>query len=184
VDARLRSDLGIAITGPLLYADGPFGDYYLSRELNETDRERVKTAAMAMLAGHPHVETVLDGAQLAAMPVPDGAVNEWTLMQRARAVYFPGRSGDFIVLLKQGVTPIADPTRGYVATHGSPWNYDRQVPIIFWRGGMNGFEQPMPADTVDIAPTIAPFIGVTIAPGEIDGRCLDLDRSAANSCGE
>ena len=47
------------------------------------------------------------------------------------------------------------PTRGYVATHGSLWDYDRRVPILFWRKGMTGFEQPLSVETVDIAPTLA-----------------------------
>ena len=40
--------------------------------------------------------------------------------------------------------------------------------------GMTPFEQPMAVETVDIMPTLAALIGVPIAPGTIDGRCLDL----------
>src|SRR3546814_6399868 len=74
---------------------------------------------------------------------------------RAKASYYPGRSGDLVVALKPLVTPIADPTRGSVATHGSFWDYDRRVPILFWRKGMTAFEQPHAIETVDIAPTLA-----------------------------
>jgi len=84
-------------------------------------------------------------------------------------------------LLKQNVTPIADTTR-YVATHGSPWDYDRRVPILFWRRGMTPFEQPMSVETVDILPTLASFAGITIPAGQIDGHCLDLIEGPETSC--
>jgi arylsulfatase A-like enzyme len=92
------------------------------------------------------------------------------------------RSGDLIVLLKPYVTPIPDPETGGVATHGSAWGYDRRVPILFYRPGMTGFEQPLFVETVDILPTLAALIDLDIAPGEMDGRCLDLDPGTASSC--
>ena len=75
-----------------------------------------------------------------------------------------------------------DTSHGYVATHGSPWDYDRRVPILFWRKDMVPFEQPLSVETVDIMPTLAALIHVPIAPGAIDGRCLDLDEGPASTC--
>ena len=79
-------------------------------------------------------------------------------------------------MLKPRVMPItAKQTEGgYLATHGSPWDYDRRVPILFWRKGMAGFEQPNSISTVDIAPTLAAMIGLPMPAAEIDGRCLDV----------
>ena len=71
----------------------------------------------------------------------DHAARQWSLIERARASYYPGRSGDFFVVLKKDVTPIADTSHGYVATHGSPWDYDRRVPILFWRPGFRGSDR-------------------------------------------
>ena len=65
-------------------------------------------------------------------------------------------------------------------THGSPWDYDRRVPILFWRKGMTGFEQPLSVETVDIVPTLAATIGLPVSG--LDGRCLDLDPGAASTC--
>ena len=104
------------------------------------------------------------------------------LIERAKASFDPERSGDFIVLLKPRVTPIFDTSRGYVSTHGSPWDYDRKVPILFWRKGMRPFEQSLAVETADILPTLAATIGVTIPMGSIDGRCLDLDEGPGSSC--
>ena len=85
-------------------------------------------------------------------------------------------------MLKPRITPIADASRGSVATHGSVWDYDRRVPILFWRRGMAGFEQPLSVETVDIMPTLAGLIGLPLAPGSVDGRCLDLVTGPETSC--
>ncbi len=55
------------------------------------------------------------------------------------------------------------------------------MPILFWQKGMTGFEQPLSVETVDIAPTLAALIHVPV-PVEIDGRCLDLDAGAGDTC--
>jgi arylsulfatase A-like enzyme len=72
--------------------------------------------------------------------------------------------------------------RGYVATHGSLWDYDRRVPILFWRKGMAPFEQPLPVETVDILPTLGSLIGVPVPADSVDGRCLDLDAGPNSTC--
>ncbi|MEO7277748.1 MAG: alkaline phosphatase family protein, partial [Sphingomicrobium sp.] len=70
------------------------------------------------------------------------------------------------------VTPIANPGRGAIATHGSAWDYDRRVPILFWRTGMTAATIDRAVEAVDIMPTLAGDIGLAIAPGSIDGHCL------------
>jgi arylsulfatase A-like enzyme len=119
----------------------------------------------------PEVAAVYTNPQLAAVPVPTGDPTKFTLEQRARASFDPQRSGDIIVQLKQWVVPIAHPGGGYVATHGSPWDNDRRVPILFWRKGMTAASRDDPADTVDIMPTLAAMLGLPVT-GPIDGRCL------------
>ncbi|MEH6757903.1 MAG: alkaline phosphatase family protein [Parasphingorhabdus sp.] len=182
IGAQIRQSLSVSGDEPLLYADGPFGDYYLSLSLDAKTKAKVKAEAMRLIASHPQVHAVLDGVDLAAMEMPRGPVEEWSLAERARASYHPDRSGDFIVLLDKAVTPIADTGRGYVATHGSPWDYDRRVPMLFWRKGMSHFEQPLSVETIDIAPTLAALIGVDIPADQRDGRCLDLDGGAGDTC--
>lgn len=178
----VAKDLGIPGDKPVLHADSPFGDYYVSLDLPEQLRQRVKDSAMALIAAHAQVEAVLDRDDLAGVTVPSGSPESWTLAQRVRASFHPDRSGDFIVLLKKAVTPIATTARGYVATHGSPWDYDRRVPILFWREGIQQFEQPLSVMTVDIAPTLGALVGVDIPAEETDGQCLDIDGGPANSC--
>jgi predicted AlkP superfamily pyrophosphatase or phosphodiesterase len=106
------------------------------------------------------------------MAVPTGAPDRWTLAQRTRASFDAQRSGDLIVLLKRDITPIANPSSGYVAAHGSPWDYDRRVPILFWRPGNKPNDRPDPVATTDIMPTLAAMLGLSVDASKIDGRCL------------
>ncbi|MEQ1510206.1 MAG: alkaline phosphatase family protein [Sphingopyxis sp.] len=182
LSTRLKAELGMTLDGPLLYGDAPFGDYYLSRSLSPADRTRVLSAVTRIIAAHPQVDRVVLGSALAAMPIPRGNPEQWSVEQRLRASYMAGRSGDFLVVLKARVTPIPEVGVGYVATHGSVWDYDRRVPMLFWRAGMRSFEQPNPVMTVDILPTLAGLIGLPIEARNLDGRCLDLVAGSGTSC--
>lgn len=179
VNAALEKATGIK--GPLLMG-GPFGDYWLSRALSPADRAKVQAATVKWLSAQPQVQTVFTGAQIAASPAPAGPPDTWTLLQEAKASYDPQRSGDLIVLLKPRVTPIVDPTKGYVSTHGSPWIYDRRVPILFWWKGASAFEQPLSIETVDIAPTLASIVKLPVKAGEMDGRCVDIVAGPVSNC--
>ena len=165
-----------------LYSDAAFGDVYIDRTLSAAQRARVLREAVAAYRAHHQVAAVFTKAELAAAPAPKGAPDSWTLLDRAKASFDAERSGDFIVLLKPRVTPIFNTSGGYVATHGSPWDYDRKVPILFWRKGLRAFEQSLPVETADILPTLAATVRVPIAPGTIDGRCLDLDEGPGTTC--
>jgi hypothetical protein len=176
-----RSATELRLSGPVLLGDGPFGDIYLAADVPSNRRRRLLATAQARYRAHPQVAAVFTAADLRALPTPRGPADEWSLAERFQASFDPQRSGDLMVALKPNVTPISDP-KSYVATHGSPWNYDRRVPILFYRPGMTGFEQPLPVEAVDILPTLAAQVGLTVPAAEIDGRCLDLDPAAGDSC--
>ena len=153
---------------------------YLDAHLKPADRARLLAAAIAAYKADPQVAAVFTASQIARVPVPTGNPVAWSLIQRARASFYPGRSGDFVVFLKRDITPIAN-TSFYVATHGSPYDYDRRVPILFWRRGSPASTVERPVETTDIMPTVASMIGLAVAPGSIDGRCLgDPAGSACN----
>jgi len=172
------------ITGKtLIWGDGPAGDLYFDRSLTPAQRTRVEAAALALLRAHPQVEVVFTRAQIAATPSPSGPPESWTLLQEARASFDAQRSGDLLLLLKPRVMSIPESAvMGAVATHGSPWDTDRRVPILFWRKGLAHFEQPLGVETVDILPTLAALIKLPVPKNEIDGRCLDLIAGDGDSC--
>jgi arylsulfatase A-like enzyme len=159
-----------------------FGDVYLAQTVPEAKRAAVISDAASAIAEHPDVETVFTLGEIMASPKPSGPPENWSLIARVRASHDPSRSGDLYVVLKERVTPIPSSGLGYVATHGSIWNYDRRVPILFWQKGLRGFEQPNGVEVIDILPTLASLINLPIPPGEIDGRCLDLVAGPGSNC--
>lgn len=182
LSARVGAAVGLDPKG-LLLADGPAGDVWVRKGLDAAQKAAVIAAARADLLARPQVAAVFTADELAAAPMPQGSPETWSLLDRARASFYAPRSGDLVVLLRRGVMAMPVPGPGYVATHGSPWDYDRRVPMLFWRKGMAGFEQPSPVETVDIAPTLAALVGLPVPKGTFDGRCLDLDAGPGTTCG-
>jgi predicted AlkP superfamily pyrophosphatase or phosphodiesterase len=186
VDPMLNATaIGKAVQAQLKLADQPlrggsFGDIYIDPKLSKAQHAAVQAEAIKRFAAHPQVYGVYTRAQIAATPSPKGPPETWTMLERARASYVPEHTGDFVVALKPRITPIPVPA-GAVATHGSFWDYDRRVPVLFWRKGMTGFEHPLSIETADIAPTLAALIRVPV-PVAIDGRCIDLDAGPGDSC--
>jgi predicted AlkP superfamily pyrophosphatase or phosphodiesterase len=176
VAAAIAADL--KLTGPVLLSAE--GDIYVDRALPAAARAKVLAEATRRYAAMPQVAAAFTRTQIAAQAMPTSPPETWTLLERARASFDATRSGDLLILLKPRVTTIENPAIGYVETHGSPWDYDRRVPILFWRKGMAGFEQPLSVETVDIVPTLAATIGLPVRG--LDGRCLDLDAGAGTTC--
>ncbi len=176
--AAIARDLGLSNTPPIMMSAE--GDIYINRDLPAATRAKVLAEAKRRFEALPQVAAALTRDEIAATPWPTTPPETWTLKEKARSSYDPTRSGDLLILLNPRVTTIEEPTPGYVETHGSPWDYDRRVPILFWRKGMAGFEQPLSVETVDIAPTLAATIGLPMTG--VDGRCLDLDPGVADTC--
>ena len=165
---RIAAKLGLS--GPVLLGDFS-GDVYIDRALKPSDRTRVVREALSEYRAHPQVAAVYSRDQIAKVAMPSGNPVGWSLTQKARASFDSERSGDLIVMLKPHITPIVDTSR-YVSTHGSPWDYDRRVPIAFWRKGMVASAQEEAVETADIMPTLAAMLGLPLAAPAIDGKCL------------
>ena len=167
--------IGRSIAAALGLPENPLvgeGDIHLAPDLDPTAHARVLRMAVDAYRASPFVAAVFTRSELEASPVPSGNPAAWSLKQRARASYDAERSGDLLVLLKRHVVPIPKPSEFTAATHGSAWDDDRRVPILFWRRGMTPRTIDVPADTVDIMPTLAAMLGLPLAPGSVDGTCL------------
>src|SRR6187402_773160 len=68
--------------------------------------------------------------------------------------YFPGRSGQLFVVPKQGwFVTSRDPL--YFFMHGSPWDYDTHIPVLFYGAPfVKAGQYPAAAKQQDVAPTI------------------------------
>ena len=176
VGTAIARDMGLP--GSVLL--GTEGDVYIDDTLPAATRAKVLAEAIRRYRAMPQIAAAFTAAEIMATPMPTSPPETWTLVERARASFTPERSGQLVALLKPRVTSIVAAGNGYIETHGSPWDYDRRVPILFWRKGLTPFEQPLSVETVDIMPTLAATIRLPVS-GQ-DGRCLDLDPGAASTC--
>jgi arylsulfatase A-like enzyme len=61
--------------------------------------------------------------------------------------------------------------KSVAASHGSPWAYDTHVPVIWMGPGIEPGRIARRVETVDVAPTIAAYLGVKY-PSGARGRAL------------
>ncbi|MDO9335378.1 MAG: alkaline phosphatase family protein [Caulobacter sp.] len=147
-------------------------------------RGRVAAAAVAFLKKEPDVADAftLDELLRTRPPRPGTPPEEYSLRERAALSAVEGRSTDVALVLQPGIAPLRPPKAGgAMSTHGSTWDYDRRVPILFWWPGAEGQERFFSIETTDIAPTLAHLVGLPI-PADLDGRCLDLGGFAVDAC--
>ncbi len=92
----------------------------------------------------------------------------------ARA-YFPGRTGQLLVVPREGdFITRSDPDVAYM--HGSPWEYDVSIPLMFAGPAVRTGLYSMPAVQQDVAPTLAAALGVRMPP-TATGRVLPVLRT-------
>lgn len=151
------------------------------KSLPDPLRTQVAEAAVEMLRALPDVAFAETRDRLLAEPLPDSRQPEMmTVRERMRLSTVAERSPDIQFAWTQNTTP-GGRVGSTLAGHGTPWEYDRRVPIIFWWPGAKAEERFLPIRTVDIAPTLAHVIGVP-AP-QVEGRCIDLNGFAVAACG-
>jgi hypothetical protein len=86
--------------------------------------------------------------------------------------YVPGRSGQIFLVAEKGNFFLARPDDVYRFMHGSPWEYDVEIPLLFFgEPFVRKGEYPGPAHQQDVAPTLATILGLP-APTTMTGRVL------------
>ncbi|HWI86234.1 MAG TPA: alkaline phosphatase family protein [Sphingomonas sp.] len=139
---------------------------------DETLRASVRDAAVAWLKQRPEVAAVFTADETAAAAPPPGkTADQLSVVERFHESYDKDRSGDIQVEFSRYASFGTPRGPGdTVAGHGSPWDYDRRVPVLFWWPGIAAEQRSDPVETVDIAPTLAAIARVP-AP-QVDGKCL------------
>ena len=79
----------------------------------------------------------------------------------------PERAGDLVLQIPEGCLLSFETG----TTHGSPYLYDRRVPLIFWGPGIAAARVPGEVRSIDLGPTLAARVGVK-APPDVEGRVL------------
>jgi predicted AlkP superfamily pyrophosphatase or phosphodiesterase len=128
----------------------------------------------AALRAVPGVAEAFAGDELAA-----GAQQASTPAARAAMLsYFPGRSGDFLVV------PRPNWVMGNLGTnHGSINPYDQRVPVVLYGAGVRPGKYERAISPADIAPTLAQAVGVRLekAEGKPLSEALRASKPAATS---
>lgn len=82
---------------------------------------------------------------------------------------FPGRGHDIKLRYKENYLVAYAP---YGSSHGSPYDYDNHVPMVYYGFGLPAKRIERRAATIDIAPTLARLMHLTVKPDQFDGQLL------------
>ncbi|CEK09832.1 alkaline phosphatase family protein [Legionella hackeliae] len=93
-----------------------------------------------------------------AYPIPLANTEHDWLSAKVDKMAFPDRSGD-IYLVPPPYQALAEKNDQRVA-HGTPWQYDSYVPLLFVNGNFKATRITKPVTTIDIAPTLAAILSI------------------------
>lgn len=129
------------------------------------DRRALEQVVTEALRTVPGVAEAYTSAELSA---PALANERAVMLQRG---YMRGRSGDVCFILRPSHLPAWPGMLRQGTEHGSPWNYDTHVPVIFFGKGIRPGEVLDRTAITDIAPTVSALIGMA-PPNAAIGRVV------------
>lgn len=171
--AALREGVNAALSakfgkGPSLIADFANPSFWLDESAVAARKlvlEDVERAAAAYLAGQRGIAYAITRTDLARGSLPEGIIYD-----RVRNAFDRERTGHVYLVPESGWV-LATDARGLVTMHGTPWNHDTHVPLVFWGNGVRPGAIHAPSDPRDIAVTLAALLGVE-PPRAASGRVL------------
>jgi hypothetical protein len=167
--AAVRGAIDAAIR-PVLGGEGSYiaalsgGDVYFVRGVWDRlkDNKTALAAISSALRALPGVARVFTSDEIAG----SAARSSKDPQVRAAALsYFPGRSGDMYVLVKENWI-----MSGSGTNHGTLYDYDSRVPVILYGAGIRAGTRDEAATPADLAATVASLVGVKLPSP--DGRVL------------
>jgi len=163
--AREIRDVIRPFTGDGLYVAGVTNSdvYFRAGVYNRLKKDdKAMTAVLDALSQVPAIARVLRGETLtnaAARASSDPVV-------RAAALsYVEGRSGDLVLVLNENAVMSTS-----AANHGTSYDYDQQIPVVFLGPGIRPGHYDTPASSADIAVTLAARFGLTIPNADGHGQ--------------
>ncbi|HSF18498.1 MAG TPA: alkaline phosphatase family protein [Vicinamibacteria bacterium] len=128
------------------------------RRIDRADAERVVAAAMRE---HPRVARVYTRQQIL-----DGRPAYDLIDARVLRSFNARRSGDLEIVLEPFWI-----RRDSGTTHGSPYNYDSHIPLVFMGAGIRPGRHYAAAALNDVAPTLSALLDIEVPAGSV-GRVL------------
>ena len=122
---------------------------------------RIRATVAEALRAEPWAADTFTYDELADPQTPDRPY-----LEAYRRSFHPQRTADVQIRFREHYLFQS----GRVATnHGSPYEYDTRVPLIFFGFGVEPGRHDLPVRSVDIAPTLARFLQIE-TPADLDGR--------------
>jgi predicted AlkP superfamily pyrophosphatase or phosphodiesterase len=153
---RIKGDLIETYSHPYLYFSA---DVKNNRKI---DQQALEAAVVEELMKFPSVSLAVSSTALRSGNLPDTE-----LMTAVRHNFHPKRSGDVFIVFEPNW--FINDFEGLIvaSTHGSPWNYDTYVPIVFAGAGLEPAVVDRRVLTVDIAATLAAYMGIKPPSGSV-----------------
>jgi predicted AlkP superfamily pyrophosphatase or phosphodiesterase len=159
---RIKSAFGI--TGELFE---PYSHPYLYfsadvKNNSDIDMEALESAVADELARFKGVSLAVSSTALRR-----GNLQATQLMTAVINNFHPKRSGDVYIVFEPNWFINDFDGLTVASTHGSPWTYDTHVPIVFAGNGTRHQVVSRRVETVDIAATLAVFLGTKPPSGSV-----------------
>jgi len=145
------------------------------------DRKAVATAKLSLAEAQQALAEILQelpevNAAITAAAIEAGRLSGNPISRMVRANHFPKRSGDVYVVFRP--QEFINDFDGIVvaATHGTPWRYDRFVPIVFAGNRIEARRVSRPVTPYDIAVTLSNRLSVTAPSGAIGEPLAEIAR--------
>lgn len=134
---------------------------------NGFDKQEVVTFVRDEVAAYEHVKQAYTSSEL----MNNNFVHDWSV--RIAKGFHPAEAGDVLFTLEPGYLGVKEDSFASKqgTSHGSVFNYDTQVPLIFFGKGISSTNVYREVEITDITPTLAILLGLT-KPGGTTGKIL------------
>jgi predicted AlkP superfamily pyrophosphatase or phosphodiesterase len=145
-----------------------FTSFCLTLNKSTVKRHQAEESKVAAIAAEAASSVPAVLAAFTRTQLLTGALPRSPLGRKAANSFHSQRSGDVFLILDPYALPVAEETG---STHGAPWSYDTQVPLVLWGDAFKPGIYTSPCEPIDLAPTLAVALGLT-QPSGAQGRPL------------
>jgi predicted AlkP superfamily pyrophosphatase or phosphodiesterase len=144
------------------------GEFYLNLNHPALESRHISIPRAELVAARAAMSVPTIRAAFTREQFLTGQLPNTSLARKAANSYNPTRSGD-VFLIAQPFAVITSSMTG--TSHGTPWNYDAQVPLVFWGNAFKPGTYAGAAQPIDLVSTLAAALGMT-QPFAAQGRPL------------
>jgi len=162
--AAIRSAAEMALTQA--FGPGPWiedeDETYLFLNRETLKKRSVAESKAEEVAAHAAVSQQDVAAAFTRTQFLTGSLPNTPIARKAANSFNLTRSGNVFLVFMPFAVPSTNPSG---TTHGTPWNYDTQVPLILWGSPFKAGFYANPCQPVDLAATLAALLGLTQPSG-------------------